>query len=164
MSKAYYNLTSQSGYGWTDMSTANLAATLKSAGRAFGKLRKELKFDAIAFTGSSGAAIAFYLAIEHEIPLIYVRKEAEESHGNIIEGTTMAGTIKKYLIVDDFVCSGATVCRIIKAITARAKTRGAYPAKPVGVFCFSGTSTSVQPKMFGKKSLNIYPACAFDDA
>jgi len=132
----YLPLTSPYGYGWAGTNINNLSDNLKAAGVAFGKLREGLKFDAIAFTGSSGAAIAFYLGIEHKIPLIYVRKKNEDSHGYPVEGTTDAGIIKKYLIVDDFVQSGATVNRIITEIKEYAVSRFAYPAEPVGVFCF----------------------------
>jgi len=120
------------GYGWTGENPTKLRNILIKANDAFVKLRKTLKFDAIAFSGSSGAVIAFPLAVSHEIPVIYVRKANEQSHGFAVE-CNGEDQIKKYLIVDDFIASGATIDWIANQVKAYA--RG--PVKLVGVFCFS---------------------------
>lgn len=75
-------------------------------------LKSRLKFDAIAFTGVSGAAMAFPVSYITGIPLICVRKQ-EQSHGKMIEGH---GNFKKYLILDDFICTGTTICRILEQL------------------------------------------------
>jgi adenine/guanine phosphoribosyltransferase-like PRPP-binding protein len=74
------------------------------------------KFDSIAFSGMSGAIMAPILATRLEKHLILVRKEQEHTYShsyNAIEGYRKCS---KYIIVDDFICSGETVERIQKVI------------------------------------------------
>jgi adenine/guanine phosphoribosyltransferase-like PRPP-binding protein len=124
-------------YGWTGMSPKEFAHRMSLASDRFLALKKELKFDAIAFCGSSGCAIAFNLAALHEIPLIYVRKKDEKSHSRArIECNDKLVEVKKYLIVDDFVDQGSTIDHIVSTIESQALQACAYPAKPVGVLCF----------------------------
>jgi len=71
-------------------------------------------FDSIAFTGVSGAALAFPLSVSLDKSLLCVRKRGESNHSPfVVEGyiDTMS-----YIIVDDFVHSGATIRRIIREI------------------------------------------------
>ena len=81
-------------------------------------------FDAIAFTGVSGAALAFILSYELKIPLICVRRDENDGHhakvpqmmlpySTILEGALDA---KRYLIVDDFIEQGNTIRRILESI------------------------------------------------
>lgn len=77
-------------------------------------LQAEVPFQAIAFRGASGAAMAYPISAQLNIPLIYVRKPREQSHGDNIEGTNRE--ITKYIIVDDFIETGKTIKDIIKAI------------------------------------------------
>ena len=79
-------------------------------------------FDAFAFRGSSGAAMAFSLSITLQIPCIYIRKPGEQSHGNPIEGPN--NEVKTYLIIDDFIERGATIRHILTSL-ARAQCVGA---------------------------------------
>jgi adenine/guanine phosphoribosyltransferase-like PRPP-binding protein len=83
-------------------------------------LKQELGFEAIAFTGTSGSAIAYILGYTLDVPLICIRKEGENTHYRTwderhkhIEGYVGA---KSYLIVDDFISSGKTVDRIMNVI------------------------------------------------
>lgn len=74
------------------------------------EFRKHTPFDAIAFTGVSGAALAFPLSFALGIPLLCVRKQGESSHSPYkVEGDYSA---ERYVIVDDFISSGSTVNRI----------------------------------------------------
>lgn len=89
--------------------------------RAAEQMRKDHPFDAIAFTGTSGAAMAYILSNMMTVPLICVRKSTEQSHYSmaghgLIEGFTAA---ERYIIVDDMVCSGATAYAIRKAVETR---------------------------------------------
>jgi orotate phosphoribosyltransferase len=139
MTKKYSPLQS-CGYGWSDMNPVKFASEMKRANKLFKKLREDYDFEAIAFSGSSGCAAAFYLAALHEIPLIYVRKDNEECHGNSLEcNIGYEGTIKKYLIVDDFISTGTTVRRISEKITRTAQGRNAYPAKCIGILCYDSS-------------------------
>ena len=79
------------------------------------------KFEAIAFTGVSGAALAFPLSYLLNKPLLCVRKETCNSHfitdsynPSFVEGD--AGT-QSYIIVDDFITTGNTINYINRKIS-----------------------------------------------
>lgn len=88
---------------------------------------KALDFEAIAFSGMSGALIAPSVAIALNKPLLLVRKPTDDSHASgdakhgcfkankfgFVEGATDAS---KYIIIDDFMSSGNTLIRIKSAI------------------------------------------------
>jgi adenine/guanine phosphoribosyltransferase-like PRPP-binding protein len=79
-----------------------------------------MQIDAIAFRGMSGCLFAAPLAARMRKPMIMVRKTCancgtHQSHTcAVVEGDRNA---KTYVIVDDFVASGATVRAIKEAIT-----------------------------------------------
>jgi len=78
------------------------------------RLKSRKKFDSIAFTGVSGAGVAFPISYLLEIPLICVRK-SEVTHSRYrVEGNR---SCKKYIILDDFVDSGRTFKTIIDEIS-----------------------------------------------
>ena len=79
------------------------------------EILKTFDFDALAFRGVSGAIIAPVLALELRKSIIVVRKTAEKSHmwGQTVQGDNNA---RRYIIVDDFIDSGATVQTISKKI------------------------------------------------
>ena len=89
----------------------NIGLTIRMAK----KIMLDLPFDSIAFTGTSGAALAFILSAEMGIPLLCVRKQSENSHyvrtTGLLEGNV---NTRKYLFVDDFTSSGATFDRVRK--------------------------------------------------
>ena len=124
------------GYGWTLLGPISLKREMDRAIRAFKILKEKMQIDAIAFSGSSGAALAFPLALRYKIPLIYVRKQGEKSHGTQVEVNT-TDHLRTYVIVDDFVSSGETVQHIISSIGKKAKTRGWAGPKCLGVYCYS---------------------------
>lgn len=71
-------------------------------------------FDAIAFRGHSGAAVAYPLSYALNIPLLCVRKPGNTKHYiRETEGHVDAG---RYLIVDDFVDSGETIRKILQVL------------------------------------------------
>jgi len=72
-----------------------------------------MKIEAVAFSGNSGAGIAYPLSFKTGIPLICVRK-GERSHGYEVESAN--AKINSYIIVDDCVASGNTVKRILEDI------------------------------------------------
>lgn len=128
-------------YGWAQLPPVTLAHSIKKGAADIVRLRKKVPFDAVAFSGSSGAAIAFYLAVQYQIPLIYVRKKNEQSHGQDVECNLINSTIDTYLIVDDFIDTGKTVDFIINRIARAAKKRGVEPLTPVGIFCYDAGMT-----------------------
>lgn len=72
-----------------------------------------ISFDAIAFTGNSGAGVAYPLSAKYGYPLICVRK-GESSHGKSIEACNTR--IKNFIIVDDQISTGRTIDRILTAL------------------------------------------------
>jgi orotate phosphoribosyltransferase-like protein len=139
-----------STYGWTQMSPDNLAGRLQYAAAHIGNLRKKLEFDALAFTGSSGACIAFTMSVALNIPIIYVRKEDEKAHGQAIECNSTR-RIHKYLIVDDFIASGVTVKRIHAGIELDAKEKSLKAPTCVGIYLYDSTGTD-KFKIFNERT------------
>ncbi len=96
----------------------SLKAQVNRVVRNLEKLRKQkkVKFDAIAFRGMSGAAVAYPVSVLAGYHLIAVRKEDHsEHHGRNVEGSE-SRKIRRYIILDDFICSGNTIKAIIHAI------------------------------------------------
>lgn len=103
------------------------------------------KFDAIAFRGMSGAAIAFPVSYEIKIPLICVRKDS--SHASDIVGGSYEEIIS-YLILDDFISSGQTVTEI----DHKATTAGYKKLECVGVLLYKSPGMkSVEVNIGGTK-------------
>jgi len=114
LSKVYYN--------------DRFIRTIKKSLARVKEFQKSVKFDAIAFTGTSGAALAYILSYTLKKPLICVRKR-DNSHSSMnIEGCVSA---KSYIIVDDFIDSGRTVKNIMNKIGKRMPE-----AKPVAIFLY----------------------------
>ena len=71
-------------------------------------------FDAVAFRGISGNLIAPAIAMEMNKSLIAVRKTTKDCNSDRkVEGDIVA---RRYVIVDDFISSGATVNAIMDEI------------------------------------------------
>jgi len=98
-------------------------------------LKKQTKFTAIAFRGTSGAALAYPLSAQLNIPIICVRKLTEISHGLRIEGTQR--NIKKYVIIDDFMESGKTIKAILDAINKKKDYFKEGRAECVGIVLYT---------------------------
>lgn len=73
---------------------------------------REVEFDTIAFAGMSGALFAPFLAVAMNKELLLVRKVGDTTHSLDTCEYAFRSTISRILIVDDFVCSGATILRI----------------------------------------------------
>jgi orotate phosphoribosyltransferase len=114
-----------SGYLSNIFNPDSLVRTVNRTNERLKIFRFRKKFDAIAFSGNSGAGICYPLSYMYKWPIICVRKE-ELSHGCDIEGTR--AEIKKYVIVDDFINSGNTVKRIIDKL---------LPASCVGIYIYN---------------------------
>lgn len=89
---------------------------LRAAVRRTTKLIREtaIPFEAIAFTGVSGALVGAPVALRLGKYPIVVRKPSDGSHSQYeVEGVT--GEFR-YAIVDDFIASGSTIRRIIDQV------------------------------------------------
>ncbi|KKK93034.1 hypothetical protein LCGC14_2696920 [marine sediment metagenome] len=116
-------------------------------------LKKETKFGAIAFRGTSGAALAYPLSAQLNIPLICVRRAREPSHGFSIEGTQR--NIRKYIIVDDFTDSGKTIKAILKAIDKKKDYFDDGKAECVGIIFYVAKPSAELVKFFTYKKKKI---------
>lgn len=92
-------------------------------------IRKRIPFDAIAFTGTSGAGFGFPLSYLLNVPVIHVRKKTNSHFTGPIEGTVSS---RRYLIIDDMIESGNTINCIISTIKEELKGK----ARPVGIFLY----------------------------
>lgn len=98
-----------------DMFHRTVSQTVTEAKR----LKDKHNFDTIAFCGMSGAAMAFLLAHQLRLPLLCVRKKNESSHyRSQMPSTLMEGNLdcQRYLLLDDFISSGATVNYVVESI------------------------------------------------
>lgn len=119
---------------------ARLATVAKRVCKSLKKLQKKLKFDAIAFTGTSGAAIAYPVSVLTGMHLICVRKTSEKSHGKRIEGTFK--NVRRYIILDDFIAEGGTIKKIAEEL-AKESDAAYYDydrARCVGVCLYDRTA------------------------
>lgn len=131
------------GYGWAGMDPKNYKRTITRAVNQFSsRVMEKYEFDAIAFTGSSGCAIAFPLALKYELPLMYVRKEKEKSHGGEIE-INKGIILKRYVFVDDFIATGATVRRVKDSIDRLAKLYKFPEPEMVCVYVFEDSGREI---------------------
>lgn len=73
-----------------------------------------LKPDAIVCRGVSGISAAFPVGLRCSVPVVVVRKPTDNSHSHYrVEG--MKG-FKTYVIIDDFILTGATMKAIADAV------------------------------------------------
>lgn len=102
----------RSSYLWRFIESGGLDKYANFAVRALANWQ----FDALAFTGMSGALIAPLVAMRMDKPLIMVRKRGEQSHAGsmYVEGDYNA---RRYIIIDDLVASGDTARRIVHEIS-----------------------------------------------
>lgn len=80
------------------------------------KKNLEEEFDAIAFSGMSGALYAIPVANALNKELLIVRKKEGHHSGMKMEGYYSTSNDARYIIIDDFTDSGTTLVRIIDAI------------------------------------------------
>lgn len=118
------------------------------------KALKKFEFDAIAFRGTSGSAIAFPLSYELGIPLLYVRKDSSH-HCSGIEGFV---DCKRYVIIDDMVSSGETIKIIQDTIQTPSGFWGKRSSVPqcVGAI-FYYISSAYRMKITKDTFLKIFP-------
>lgn len=75
---------------------------------------RKIKFDAIACRGLSSMLIAPIVAMRMNKSLLCVRKRTSDCHSSrMVEGDCGA---RRYIILDDFIDSGATITAIVKEI------------------------------------------------
>jgi orotate phosphoribosyltransferase len=128
---------------------------MNKADDLFQELKEKYKFEAIAFCGSSGCAVGFILGYMNNIPMIYVRKDNENSHGARIECNADL-LLKKFLIVDDFVLSGNTVRYIAETLIKHSRENGGYPCSPCAILSFDPSQGTKKTITINGKRIKIY--------
>lgn len=135
-----------SGYLQQIYNTKEFKKLVVRVGHKIERLSEKYDFDAIAFRGTSGAAMAYPLSYLMNIPLICVRKSAEPSHGSLVEGNT---GINSYLILDDLISEGKTIRAIVKAIQ-----KENFSAECVGILLYDSSSTT--PFEYRDKEIPVF--------
>ena len=123
--------------------------------KAICSLRKiEQDFDSIACCGVSGLMVVPQIAEILNKNIIVVRKDERRYSEFFLEGVSPS----RYVIVDDLICSGSTVKRIVNYIhddVPRAKCIGAYFY--MGEECaYNASNSKLFQKQFGTIILNPY--------
>lgn len=109
-------------------------------------LRRFPRSVGLVFRGVSGMVVGIRAADKTKRHYAIVRKSKNNNHSSrLVEGFRP----KKYIIVDDFICSGATVRAIVKAMDN--ETCG----KCVGVILYNGT-LPVPKKQIGKYTVPVF--------
>ena len=93
--------------------THRLVDTVRKTAQAL----RQHDFDALAFTGISGTMLGAPLALELNKTMLVVRKDVYSHSPYVVEGDYAA---RRYTIVDDCVCTGATFKRIQEKISIAA--------------------------------------------
>jgi len=88
---------------------------LKSIAAAYAHMLKKLKFDLIAGVPYTGIPISTAIAVNHQWPMIFTRKEAKD-HGiqRPIEGLYKKG--QKVVIIDDVITDGASKFEMVNPL------------------------------------------------
>lgn len=120
-----YNFTSD--YLGKIYCTSDFSKTINRLAAQIISFKKKHPIGAIAFTGTSGASVAYPLSYKLKIPLICIRKGRHHAYSNF-EGRTDA---KTYVIVDDFIESGRTILRIKKIVKTKSD------AKLIAIFLYN---------------------------
>jgi adenine/guanine phosphoribosyltransferase-like PRPP-binding protein len=127
-------------------STEEFSKLIDKLAKRLNTFYKKHSFDAIAFTGSSGAAVAYPLSYKCNIPLICIRK-GHSHFGCTYEGRT---DIKNYIIIDDFIETGATIKRIKKEVKKVSKN-----AKLQAIFLYAGGSQGTYLDRYDTTVINV---------
>lgn len=87
------------------------------------KALERVSYDTMVGTGLSGALVVPALARELGVHWLIVRKDGDGSHSHLnVEGDLG----QKWLFVDDFLASGATLSRVYSRVTERAGNRSTF--------------------------------------
>ena len=109
----------------------------KFAAKAIKELMAETGADCVVVHGNSGVSCGFAALMYANFPLILLRKDNDNSHGSPVEGPA-GHNVLRYLILDDFISSGATMERIKAKIVTLAEQSGSGLPTPecVGIVLY----------------------------
>lgn len=123
------------------------------------------KFDTIVFTGSSGCMIGPALATKLDKQMLLVRKECDGSHSSYLcEGYY---ELVNYVIVDDLVCTGRTIERLVKQVSdncdIKTQRKNTLPTKCVGVITYYDPDEGVSYKPGASKYTKVKDILKHED-
>lgn len=127
---------SDGGYSSRQYDPSELRQTAQRLAIRIPELMKRSGAQAVAVTGKSGMSLAFATLMLIDFPLIVVRKRGENSHGAPIEGTHSVD-VRRYLVLDDFTDTGATVRSIMHQIDEQAEGKGEFAPECVGALMYA---------------------------
>lgn len=90
------------------------------------KILRRVDFDTIVVRGVSGIVFGSILAHKMRKGLTVIRKPGEGTHSHLIVEGSIPGPNDRWIILDDFVCTGATLIRIIEDLGYRPGWAGVY--------------------------------------
>lgn len=129
-----------STYGWTTFTPEKFQSTVKKLARLIRRIRDRQGCDAIVVSGSSGSAFGYPVSFLTGIPVVYIRKANERSHGQVIEAMRAEGAMKSYVILDDFVDTGETIRYMYSQIVEHATVRYRIPMELQAVILYDDES------------------------
>lgn len=125
------------------MAAARLRA--EYAARAINKMMAETGATSVVVHGNSGVSCGFAALMLSDVDfnIVLLRKDNDNSHGSPIEGPE-GHFLERYLILDDFVSTGATMNRIRDKIIMLHKQSNPFEAAPecVGIVLYGHHSSS----------------------
>lgn len=132
------------------------------------EVRAETGFDTIVVSGKSGVTLGFALQmLTDEFPLVVVEKDGVEHHGATNIQGPASHQMHKYVVLDDFIDSGATMERIVDTIERNAKTRGLVVPFFVGAVLYreSGFKKGAKTRVFsrGERDIKAYKVGAIQE-
>ena len=100
----------------------------------------KINFDSMVGIGLSGHLVLPVLARHFNVPFLALRKQGVDCHDNYGIGQYGRGTIgKRWILIDDFICSGQTMKTANNRVEAALKLKGAgFTTEFVGTYCYDG--------------------------
>ena len=128
-----------SGYA-TQYRMADVRKRAEYAARAINKMMVETGATSVVVHGNSGVSCGFaalMLSPHADFNIVLLRKDNDNSHGSPIEGPE-GHFLERYLILDDFVSTGATMNRIRDKVVMLHKQTNPVEAAPecVGIVLY----------------------------
>lgn len=103
---------------------------------------RSIDFDTLAFSGMSGVSIGMILAHSMRKEIIVARKPGEHHRAHVHNEAEGYRFANRYIIVDDFVASGITCARVIRAVR-----RISPGANLVGILLYHAGPQVLDPSM-----------------
>lgn len=119
-----------------------------------------VEFDTIAFRGFSGGLVAPTIALALDKHILAIRKP--KSDENTHSGCYAEGNIgiERYIIIDDFICTGETIRKIAKEIRRiHHNVCQLPPPKCAAIFCYASSSNYLKYDVTDDLTVPIYHFC-----